>query len=222
MLRKMIVLMSVGAVLTCVAPAAAQKMEIGTTFNSGLSDGVSGESHLAVDGHVYDRIDPSNGFAWGLQIGYYITPQWETEFIYSHQGSQLEIGGTNTFTVGDMSVSTYHGAITYNFGEEESRFRPYIFGGLGATNYGSVTFTDNLCTSREIGGQSKFSTTWGGGVKVYANKNVGFKAAVRFTPAYIKTDSAGWWCDPYWGCYVVGNAQYATQIEIGAGLTFRF
>jgi len=36
------------------------------------------------------------------------------------------------------------------------------------------------------------------------------------------TDSAGYWCDPYWGCAVVGNAQFSNQFELSAGLTLRF
>jgi opacity protein-like surface antigen len=222
MVGKMIGLVSIGAVLTCVAPVAAQRIEVGTTFNGGLSDGVSGESHLAVDGHVYDRVDPSNGFAWGLSAGVLITPQIEAEFIWSRQGGHLQLGGTNSFTVGDMDIYTYHGAFVYNFLSEDAPFRPYVLGGLGATNYGAVSFTDNLGVQRNIDGHTKFSTTWGAGVKVYAHHNVGFRAGIRLTPSYIKTDSAGWWCDPYWGCYVVGNAQYATQLEIGGGITVRF
>jgi hypothetical protein len=38
----------------------------------------------------------------------------------------------------------------------------------------------------------------------------------------FKSDAAGWWCDPYWGCYVVGNAQYSNQFEFTGGLTFKF
>jgi len=45
---------------------------------------------------------------------------------------------------------------------------------------------------------------------------------VRWTPTYIKSDAAGWWCDPYWGCYLVGNAQYSNQFDINGGVTFRF
>ncbi len=222
MVRKTMGVLGVVLFFVGVTPAAAQHFEVGATFNSGLSDGVSGDSFLAPDGNIYDRIDPKNGFAFNLSIGYNFSPNWEADFIYAHQGSSLEIGGTATRTIGDMSVQTYHGAVVYNFLDEHARVRPYVLGGLGATNYGDVTFTDSTGLSRSISGQSKFSTTWGGGVKIYATPNVGLKAGVRFTPAYIKSDSAGWWCDPYWGCYVVGNAQYATQIEIGGGVTFRF
>jgi hypothetical protein len=37
----------------------------------------------------------------------------------------------------------------------------------------------------------------------------------------VKSDSEGWWCDPYWGCYVVGNAQYSNQWELAGGITLR-
>ena len=49
-------------------------------------------------------------------------------------------------------------------------------------------------------------------------------AMARWTPNYIKSDPAGVWCSPYWfyGCYVVGDPQYANQFELSGGLSFRF
>ena len=29
-------------------------------------------------------------------------------------------------------------------------------------------------------------------------------------------------CDPFWGCYVVGNAQYSNQFDVSGGIMFRF
>lgn len=51
---------------------------------------------------------------------------------------------------------------------------------------------------------------------------VGARVGVLWTPTYIKSDAAGWWCDPFWGCYLVGNAQYSHQFDISGGITFRF
>ncbi len=34
--------------------------------------------------------------------------------------------------------------------------------------------------------------------------------------------TSGWWCDPFWGCYLVGDAQYANRFELAGGITFRF
>ena len=73
-----------------------------------------------------------------------------------------------------------------------------------------------------ISGASKFSSTWGAGVKLYGASRVGGRFGVRWTPTYIKSDAEGYWCDPYWGCYVVGDAQYANQFDINGGVTFRF
>jgi len=59
-------------------------------------------------------------------------------------------------------------------------------------------------------------------VKVFPSPNVGARFGIRWTPTYIKSDAAGWWCDPWWGCYVVGNAQYSNQFEFVGGVMFRF
>ena len=58
-------------------------------------------------------------------------------------------------------------------------------------------------------------------MKAYANPRVGFSMTARFTPAYIKSDPAGYWCG-FYGCYVVGDAQYSNQFEISGGLSLRF
>jgi opacity protein-like surface antigen len=100
--------------------------------------------------------------------------------------------------------------------------RPYVFGGAGMTQYGSVDFTGASGERRSTGGESQFSTTWGAGVKIYPSKSVGLKLGVRWTPTYIKSDAEGWWCDPYWGCYVVGDAQYSNQFEFSGGPSLRF
>ena len=59
-------------------------------------------------------------------------------------------------------------------------------------------------------------------MKIYGKGHVGGRVGVRWTPTYIKSDAAGYWCDPYWGCYVVGDAQYSNQFDINGGITLRF
>jgi hypothetical protein len=95
-------------------------------------------------------------------------------------------------------------------------------GGMGATNFSSIDYTRITGEQGTIGGETQFSTTWGAGVKVFPSPNVGARFGVQWTPTYIKSDAAGWWCDPWWGCYLVGNAQYANQWDLGGGITFRF
>jgi hypothetical protein len=209
-------------VMLAAVPAFAQKAEVGVTFGWSFNDGVSGGSVVVPGVGTFNRLDPKDSFAWGIDLGFFVGgPNAEVGFMFSQAPSKLQAGGTSTVDIGDMSITNYHGTFTYNWGGSDAPFRPYIFGGLGATNFGSVDYS----TSRRTGtlnSVSRFSTTWGAGVKVYGASKVGGRFGVRVTPAYIKSDAVGWWCDPYWGCYLVGDAQYANQFVLEGGVTFKF
>jgi hypothetical protein len=216
-------------VLTSLAVLAASaswaqdyRGEIGASAGWTFSDGVSGQAVRAADGNLYDAIEPDDAFSWGLDLGFFVNENVQIGALFAHQGSKMLITGTNSVELGDWSIDNYHGIVTYNFGDSDAQARPYVFGGAGVTRYGSLDFTGVNGQQREIGGETQFSTTWGAGVKIYPGESVGVKLGVRWTPTYIKSDAAGWWCDPYWGCYVVGDAQYSNQWELSGGLSFRF
>ncbi len=145
----------------------------------------------------------------------------EVGFLFNQQPTTLEISGTRTVDVGEISVRNYHGYVAYNFLPPEDRMRPYLLLGLGATEYGSLDVMFNG-TQRSISGNSKFSPTMGAGLKVFPRPRFGLRLEGRFTPTYIKSDTEGWWCDPYWGCYTVEDPQYANQLEFSAGAILRF
>ena len=208
--------------VTVPVPAFARRVEFGVLAGWTFGDGVSGDPILAGDGNIYDRIDPKDAFGWGLDFGVFVSEGAEVGFLYGNVPSTLEISGTTTRDVGDMGVSTYHGYFAYHWGASDGGVRPYVFGGLGATSYGQVDFTGAGGVARSIGGVTRFSTTWGAGVKFYPAPAFGVRFGVRMTPAYIKSDAEGWWCDPFWGCYVVGDAQYANLFDFSGGVTFRF
>ncbi len=116
-----------------------------------------------------------------------------------------------------MSIDNYHGNFVFNAGHEDSKVRPFIYIGLGATNYGDATFP-----GRTVPGLTKFSWALGAGIKAYPSPHAGIRAGIRWVPTYIKTDAADWWCDPFYGCFPAGNVQYANQFEMSGGVTFRF
>jgi hypothetical protein len=211
-------------VMLAAVPAFAQapRVEVGVTFAWVFADGVSGDAIIIPGQGTFDRLDPKDSFGWGLDLGYFVGPNAEVGFLYGNQPSTLQAGGTSTKDIGDMSISTYHGTFTYNLGEGDAKIRPYVMGGLGATSFGDVAYTRANGVAGTISGGSKFSSTWGAGVKLYGTSRVGGRIGVRLTPTYIKSDAEGYWCDPYWGCYVVGDAQYANQFDINGGVTFRF
>ena len=126
------------------------------------------------------------------------------------------------FDVGDQTVDNYHGYVAYNFGDSDAAIRPYVLGGLGcdALQQRSAPFSA-LGQTRQIDGNSKFSTTWGLGLKIYPEGLYSFGLnflGARWTPTYIKPSATGWWCDPWYGCYVTGNAQYSNQFELSGGI----
>jgi opacity protein-like surface antigen len=216
-IRRLTWMVAVGVLAGSAAWAQEKRVEIGATAGWTFSDGVSGSAVIVPGVGTFDRIDPKDAFSWGARIGFLVNDNVEVGGLFSSQATSLELGGTNTAKLGDETIYNYHGYFAYNFGEADAQVRPYVLGGLGATQFGTVKTSVG-----DIGGNTKFSTTWAAGVKLYPGKNVGLRLEGRWTPTYIKSDAGGWWCDPYWGCYVVGNAQYANQFELSGGITLRF
>jgi len=222
MLKRAIVTAALFVFVAGAAPAFAQgKVEVSGFVGFSLNDGVDGNAVVAGDGNIYDTIQPSDAAVYGFTVGFLAGEGAEFGFRWAHQGTTLQVKGTNTRDLGDMSLDSYHGYFAYNFGESDAPMRPFVLIGLGATNFGSVDVTGGL-RPFTTGGETQFSTTWAGGVKIFPNPRVGVRLAAEWTPTYIKTDSVGWWCDPYWGCYLVGNAQYSSQFQFNGGVTVRF
>jgi outer membrane protein W len=217
------------ALLFAAAPAMAQASKVEISGNVGwvISDGVTGNSIKAPGtGQTYNELDPKDSVGYHFTFGVHASPAIEVGFLYGRQQSKLQAKGSNTLEIGDLNVDNYHVYFAYNFGSQSSVVKPFVSGGVGSTKYGSVNFNLPVVNpnfvEHTIPGQTRFSTTWGAGVKIYPAKVVGFRAEVRWVPTYIKSDAVGWWCDPFWGCYVVGSAQYSNQIDFSGGVTLRF
>jgi hypothetical protein len=222
MLKRAIVTAGLFIFIAGVAPAFAQgRVEVSGFVGFSLNDGVDSDPVLAGDGNIYDTIEPKDSAIYGFTVGVLVGEGAEVGFRWATAPTTLQATGTTEREIGDLSIKSYHGYFAYNFGESDAPMRPFVLIGLGATNFGSIDATVGG-VNRSIGGETQFSTTWAGGVKIFPSPHVGVRLAAEWTPTYIKTDSVGWWCDPYWGCYLVGNAQYANQFQFNAGVTVRF
>jgi opacity protein-like surface antigen len=220
-IRKVAFVAAAVALVGSAAWAQEKRVELSGNVGYTLSDGVSG-SATNIDGEDFTRIDPKDSVNYGGRLGFMVTPNIEVGGLFSLQSTTLQIGGVVTADIGDEKIYNYHGYVAYNFGEGDAKVRPYILGGLGATQFGGVNIRIGD-RQDSVGGNTKFSTTWALGVKMFPAPNVGIRLEARWTPTYIKSDAAGWWCDPYWGyCYVVGDAQYANQFDFGGGIVLRF
>jgi opacity protein-like surface antigen len=219
--RKLAVMAAVGVLAGSAAWAQDPRVEISGTAGWTFSDGVSGASEDVPGVGTFNRIDPKDSFSWGLRVGFLVTEEAEVGFLFDQQPTTLQISGTSKFDIGDMSVRNYHGYFAYNFGDGDAAVRPYLLIGLGATQFGTIRASVGG-VQRDISGDTRFSGTGGLGVKLFPSPHFGLRLEGRWTPTYIKSDAVGWWCYPYWGCYLVGNAQYANQFELSGGLTLRF
>ena len=211
------------ATLVLASPVWAQEKRVEVSVVAGwtFADGVDGQSVVTPSG-VFNRVDPKDSFKWGLDVGVFASENVEIGFLFGRQMTTLQAGGTSTIDIGDTNIDTYHGYFGYNWGDSDAKVRPYAFIGAGATNYGGVDFTRANGQGGTIGSETQLSSVWGGGLKFFPSPAVGARFGIQWTPTFIKSDAAGYWCDPYWGCYLVGDAQYSNQWDISGGITFRF
>ena len=217
---RILVVLALMFALSPLALAQDYKMELTPFFGYTFSDGIEFNPAAIPGGAIVDQITPKSGFAWGFQADVLASEMFAMGFQYSDQSSKLElreVGGQKT-EVTDMKVRDYHGMFTLNLGEADAPAKPFIFIGLGATQYSPDDIQGNSVESN-----TRFSTTWGGGMKMYMSDHIGVRLGIRWTPTYINTDPSGIWCSPYWpgACWVVGEANYSHQFDFNAGLILR-
>jgi len=108
-------------------------------------------------------------------------------------------------------------------GDDELQARPYFLVGLGVTRFSRSNFTGLDGLPRAFQSKTRFSPTMGAGVKYYLRSHkYGLNLGVRWTPTFLKDDTEGFWCSPYWGCFTEGNSQFVHQIELAGGIQLRF
>ncbi len=210
--------------------AQDEKFELIIDLGYTASGGVDINSTDIGGGTIVNKITPKSGFSYGGTFNVALAEAISVGFQFSQQLSKLEGslqgGGKEEFA--DLSVYNYHGIFTFHLAEQDAPLRPFVLVGLGATNYSANDATGPsgapAGSSTDVDSKTKFSTTWGGGVKFFPNPGIGFEFKARWTPTYIKTDPGGIYCSPFWPwqCWIVGNDQYSHQGEFGGGVVFRF
>ena len=149
------------------AQAQEYKVEIVPFFGYSFSSGIDVfPTEIETDIFV-DRISPVSGYSWGVDVQFLAGENFGVGFLYGEQDSALEgsYTGSGKVEFTDMKVRNYHGIFTYNMGDSDESMRPYVFGGIGATQYAPSAIDGN-----NISSETKFSTTWGMGVKLMTGR----------------------------------------------------
>ena len=226
-LRKIAVAFGSALVVLAASTATAQEARVEVTGLIGytFSEGIKTDPGMFIS-ELVEKVNPTSGLAFGAGVGFFLTEQVQVGFQWSQQNSALEldpVGAMSKRDLANMSVNNYHGVFTYLWGYSDTLVRPFILAGFGATNYAPDAIMGNSVDS-----QTKYSSTWGGGVKVYPTPRVGVSVTGRWTPTYIKSDPAGVYCSPYWtpyyggGCVALSEADYSNQFELASAISLRF
>jgi hypothetical protein len=223
MLKRVLIVAVLLTLVAGTASAQTPRIRITGLFGFTLSDGVSGED-VFIDGARYNRIDPTDGGNFGFSIGFMADEHTELGFMYRRQMSSVEISGpTDALNLADFNLDGYHGFVSYYFGDPEAKVNPYLTFGLGATSATSFTFTRPILGGEATAsGGTQFSGILGTGIQFNIARNFALKGGVSWVPTYVKSDAAGYWCDPWYGCYIVGDSQYANQFHFEGGIVIRF
>lgn len=205
-----------------VADAQSQGFEItptvGFRFSSSLS---SGQTY---DGYYIDSVNIPGKVSYGLSVEFPIQRELNVEAIWSRQASRIDVTGKpvvpgvgwSTTTVADLAVDTIQAGVLWQSGRTRDRVRGYFDVLFGATILSPSKSSVPMSTL------TRFSASFGGGVKLYMNEHLGLRAGVRYMPVYINSKLSYTSCHPYWGCYGYYNTTYLHQVDASAGLILRF
>ena len=187
--------------ITAVA-ASAQSWEAGGL--AGFTPGVSLEHKAPQLRDLRIR----GGFTWALQAARFFTPHWGAEVTWTHQSSGLQ--AETLLGVADihrMTLRQLQANVVYQLGDGSARWRPFVFGGAGATFF----------TAPDLDAATKASFGLGGGIKYFPWGTVGLRGQFRYKPTWLNEDLEDGPCSPF------GFCQGALRpIEISGGVVIRF
>ncbi len=211
---KTILLLAASAWTFLAAPTswAQRGIEVTPFIGGQINGGVDLSTSL------YRRIDVQNGLNYGVSADYLVGKYTAVEFTWNHNQANTvaqPTGGGADRKLFSLSTNQFLGDFVLHFKDPESRLRPFVLFGAGATN---------LAPDRsQVNSITRFAWVFGGGIKYNFSKHLGMRLQAKWSPAYIDTATEGIWCDPFWGgCWAKGDSVFLNQLDGTVGVTFRF
>ena len=197
------------ATLAAGAAGAQTKFEI--TPTAGLRFG----GNFETDGCcIFDTdLEVDDGSSLGVTFDIALNQHLQVEILLGRQDTTLidNHGGFagNEIDLFDLDVDYYHAGLLYQW--LPGQIRPFIVMTLGATLFSPVP--------SDLDDEYRFSVSLGGGLKIMATENIGFRLEGRFYSTVIEARDE--FCD-FSYCYYSDDGQYMVQGELRAGLIFAF
>jgi hypothetical protein len=163
------------------------------------------------------EVEVEDSVAFGASLSVPIADDGEIEVLWSRQPSRLR--GTGGFFVPgaqlfDLTLDTFQAGGAYLFGAPEDKLRPYIAVGLGVTLLAPEP--DGLDT------ETRFSASFGAGLKVWLSPRIGLKLEGRGFFTIIESDETVFCGSSVAPCLVAVSGTDLSQGEARVGIIFRF
>jgi len=210
--RKLIVLL-VLAMLSLTSTALAQAPPAQVEIQPFI--GFRWGGGFDIDDPAAPQFDIASGQSYGLTVGWVSGPTTQIDFLWSHQGTDLELDGSipgHGDTLSGFDIDNFQLEGSYMSGAPEAKIRGFGTFGLGATQFGAP--------SGFSGSRTQFALSIGGGVKVYLSKTLGLRFQGRWTPTFFNSDETIF-CGNQ-GCFATTSGDYISQVEVTSGLILRF
>lgn len=220
LMRKILVLvfiLSCGASCALAQESIIQKIELtpfaGTRFGGKIN--ATDQNNSAVD---YLAIKSS--IDYGALFDYTIWDNFQAEVMWVRQPTDLREHDSSNDTLGPPVTTTKLDSFTfgaaYSFKPVEAKFKPFIAGGLGFTNFTNTDNPNNVF----LGFHNRFTYNIGGGFKYYFSKYAGLRFDLRYAPTRTLPQNV-LECGQF-GCFQAVQTGHANQGEANLGLILRF
>jgi len=196
-------LLAFAALLALPAVAAAQKVQL-TPF-------VGYRMFGSYEGYYGGDYDVKDAMSYGGILGFSPNPWTGIEFLYSHQGTDLEYrpltGAMETYqlSVDQWALNGYR-----TLGQSGSRVRPFVGAGAGLTSF----YSDEALDSEQ-----RFTLNFDLGLKAWApSERVAFRFDARGYMTFVGDGGGAGVCG-IGGCYMATTGSIFFQGELTAGIT---
>jgi len=189
------------ALLLVAVPASAQRFEAAGLFGYTTAGGLE---PVASELEGYEI---GGGFTWQGQFDYFFTPHLGVETSWAQREGDLTVStSSGSGELFDIDASQLFGSVVYQWGAAESKVRPFVLGGLGATFF----------EADAVPSETKLAWAVGGGAKVFLHRKLGIKLQAKYNPTLLNDESSDF-CDPFGFC-----ASSVGSFELLSGVVFRF
>jgi outer membrane protein OmpA-like peptidoglycan-associated protein/opacity protein-like surface antigen len=127
----------------------------------------------------YQGLNPKNHVLFGGRLGYFLTHHWELEASYKHLRTSTEFEPPIVTPNFDLSLNAWRGNLLFNFGEADSKVRPFLTAGGGTEKIDLPDAT--------LGSDSHhFGWNAGGGLRFFLSPKVNLRLEGRYVGTKVE------------------------------------